>query len=107
MKWSKHLPTKYGDYLWVVMWDCNCCVQNCGIAFVLNPKDYRPDENGHLYIYSDEFAISWEGKKPFFLEDGTPYITHWTPCLLPGEDDDGQSEQPLNNEQSCTCSEAT
>jgi len=38
----KDKPDSPGDWLWVSMWSCDCCVAKSGIAFVQNVDD-APD----------------------------------------------------------------
>jgi hypothetical protein len=34
MNWSKEFPKEDGDYLWVAMWGCGCCVRSYDICFI-------------------------------------------------------------------------
>ena len=34
--WLQNTPIEPGDYLWVYMWGCNCCVAKCGIVTLCN-----------------------------------------------------------------------
>ena len=75
-------PQEPGDFLWVEMWGCDCCVNRSGIAWVhdvagddaehLPPINYKTADGKHL-------GISWEGSKPTFKEDDPtkPAIDGW------------------------------
>tara|TARA_Y100000034_G_scaffold75549_1_gene90737 strand:+ start:3116 stop:3376 length:261 start_codon:yes stop_codon:yes gene_type:complete len=74
--WQK-LPDSEGDWLWVEMWSCGCCVLGSGIAWV--SKEINGDGDWQV----GKFKISWEGKQPT-LEKGEPaMITGWKKVDLP------------------------
>jgi hypothetical protein len=75
-KWQREQPATEGDWLWVEMWGCGCCVRNCGIAFV--------DGDGML---------SFEGHPPSCEQS----ITGWLPVELPDSDWVDILNVPLKN----------
>lgn len=34
MKWQREVPTEEGDWLWLCIWCCGCCVRSSGVGFV-------------------------------------------------------------------------
>lgn len=79
----KHLPDSEGDWLWVVVWDCGCCVAGSGIAYVYDtdPDQIEPSpEYADCQHKIDGFTISWEGTIPKFSFEE---IKHWTKIELP------------------------
>jgi len=82
--WKK-LPDSEGDWLWVEMWSCGCCVMKSGIAWVANPDEIEAtcwEVNG--------FKVSWEchsSKMPDLNDDGSPVeITGWKKVNLPPQE---------------------
>ncbi len=83
MSWiTDGYPQEEGDFLWVTMWGCNCCVNKSGIAWVhdvegadpenMPPINYKTEDGKHL-------GISWEGTTPYFKDNDQtkPTIDGW------------------------------
>ena len=82
MNWEKELPQTEGDYLWVVMWSCNCCIRRSGVVAVLDKGEYDKDgeykDNFH-YTTKDDKVLTMFGPKedlPDFIE-GKPDVDGW------------------------------
>lgn len=81
MNWLPDLPEEQGDYLWVNIWGCNCCVRSSGICWI---REVEPED-------SPEY--SWQSKngKLLGLFDsgvslrlvGTPDIDYFLKLKLP------------------------
>lgn len=76
LKWQKEPPDSEGDWLWVKMWGCGCCVCRSGIAFC------RLEDN--------EYKISWEGSD----QDG--WITAWAKIDLPASGFEDEFEELID-----------
>jgi hypothetical protein len=89
MNWiTGHYPQEKGDYLWVTMWGCNCCVRKSGIAWITDVEgadpenmpaiNYKTHDGKHLGIY-------WEGTEPPFIGSSPtkPDIDGWLKVSLP------------------------
>lgn len=87
MNWQKEFPQENGDWLWVSMWGCACCIRESGIAWI--HEVYPEDDNLPPIYYQNKddkwLGISWEGRKPCFLdkEEKQPDITAWMKIDLP------------------------
>ncbi|RJQ25048.1 hypothetical protein C4577_06595 [Candidatus Parcubacteria bacterium] len=91
--WQKELPNEEGDWLWVSMWSCGCCVSKSGIAWIhqVDPEyEKEHPENGVTpIIYKGKndkwLGISWENQEPYFENDDKtkPIVTAWTKVKLP------------------------
>lgn len=90
MEWSNKLPQEPGDYLWVNMFMCDCCVSESGIAFVYYVDEYGT-ENKKAPLYKNDagqlMGISWEGQPPKsnIEKDGviTYFVESWMKINLP------------------------
>jgi hypothetical protein len=79
MNWLPDLPEEQGDYLWVNIWGCNCCVRSSGICWI---REVEPEENPEY---------SWTAKNGKLLGlfdvslrlDGTPDIDYFLKLKLP------------------------
>ena len=86
MNWQQEFPQTEGDWLWVNMWGCACCIHKSGIAYV---SDYTGADDLPPIVYTDNkgklLGISWEGQKPHFndAEEKCPQITAWAKIKLP------------------------
>ena len=79
MTWLEDYPQEKGNYLWVSVWGCDCCVRKSGIAWIYDVKDYHADEMPSINYHTQEgkhLGISWEGAEPDFCE-GKPDIDGW------------------------------
>ena len=54
----KSKPDETGDWLWVCMWSCDCCVRCSGIVWITE----EPDE--HAVDLGNGFHLHWEGSEP-------------------------------------------
>lgn len=81
--WLKEFPQEVGDFLWVSMWGCDCCVNKSGIAWI---HDVTGDDLPAIHYQVGELTlgVSWEGTEPSFedLEKKVPIIDGW--LKLPG-----------------------
>ena len=79
----KPLPDSEGDWLWLVLWDCGCCVGQSGIAYIYDTDPEQPEpepEYTHCQHQIEGFTISWEGNVPKYdFEE----IKHWMKVELP------------------------
>jgi hypothetical protein len=78
--WKQEIPSITGDWLWIHMMQCGCCVDDCGVCFIFDSVDisYNKDrvwKNGNL-------CFEWYGSKPRFNGD-TPMVTAWRKIDLP------------------------
>jgi hypothetical protein len=78
-------PDTKGDWLWVEMWGCGCCVHKCGVAWVHDEVDLNDPPPIHYALTNTVLGISWEGNKPTFedKEEKNPIITAWMKITLP------------------------
>lgn len=79
MKWQKELPNTEGDWLWVIMWDCGCCIYKSGIVFV-----FKDDRDTYQKLPND-LSISWEAE-PLPEHNTIEHITAWMKIELPPKD---------------------
>tara|TARA_Y100000310_G_C20534324_1_gene740090 strand:+ start:121 stop:444 length:324 start_codon:yes stop_codon:yes gene_type:complete len=92
MKWQKEKPDSEGDWLWVEMWTCNCCVHRSGIAWVQKvdmEKDGYSDKEKEDFLADHEdlgnnFYLHWQGSRPDkYVTIDT--VTAWMKLPLPIE----------------------
>ena len=84
LNWQKDLPDSPGDWLWIIMWECNCCVYKTGIAWIINNEE-EPNTSDSLIRLPSGLLLSWENQKPYEnteLEE----ITAWCKIELPNFD---------------------
>ena len=91
-KWKKQ-PDSTGDWLWVMMWSCGCCVRKCGIATVYeyddsdNFNEYGVGsgwEQGDICLVPSRFLVCFEGLAEQDRKYFTPTdITGWLKTGLP------------------------
>ena len=77
--WRREPPDKCGDWLWVTVWSCGCCVMQCGIAWV-QPLEEN-DEQPYDWQYG-HWKVSFVPNQPV-MRDGNPHITAWRHIQLP------------------------
>lgn len=83
MNWLKELPQEEGDYLWVEMWGCDCCVLKSGICWIFDVTHYPLSERpSFTYQAQDKvFGVGWGRIEPTCLVDETghtiPVVTGW------------------------------
>jgi hypothetical protein len=74
-------PQEEGDFLWVAMWSCDCCVRKSGVAFIFDVDDTAPRIPVIHYTTATgrHLGISWEGQEPDFLdvEKTKPDVDGW------------------------------
>ena len=87
--YSRELPQQEGNYLWLCLWGCNCCVRQSGIAWVRTIDE--PDNDSYCYQNANGqwLELCWEGgignqtgKKPGFV-DGKWDVDFWLHLILP------------------------
>lgn len=83
--WQQELPQEPGDWLWVTMWGCGCCVHSCGIAYVFDAEEADTPERFLYTKDGKQLAISWESPKEKhpYIHEGKPDITAWMKVELP------------------------
>jgi hypothetical protein len=77
--WTKELPQKEGDYLWIAMWGCNCCINCNGIVTIHDITDggYDITKARFRYQTKDGKTMAFFGDIPQ-LEDGKyPCVDGW------------------------------
>jgi len=87
----KDLPDSEGDWLWVYMWDCGCCVAKCGICWVTeyitpeNEDDERYYEGGFLIPPDNKLCIHWETREELRpdMVDGKFWVNGFMKIDLP------------------------
>ena len=86
MEWSKELPQAEGDYLWICMWSCGCCVRQSGICWVY-PDSEKDDDKCYVYETKDgrKLRISWEGGIVPIVQNALD-VDFWMPIKLPKMD---------------------
>lgn len=62
MNWQREVPTEEGDWLWLCIWSCGCCVRSSGVAFV--------DEEGVFHFNGNS-------------EEDVSSVTAWAKIELP------------------------
>ena len=103
LNWSKELPQTEGDYLWVAMWGCDCCVRKNGVVTI---RDVTNACAEWLEDVKDNFTYTTKEGKTFMflgpdedmpdLEDGKyPEVDGWLeltslPDSQPARDVDGE-----------------
>ncbi len=55
-KWQKDLPDSEGDWLFVIMWECGCCVQDVGFVDII--KHDGEQETYEQYIVQERILLS-------------------------------------------------
>ena len=79
LHWSKNLPDSPGNWLWLMQWECQCCIHHAGISWVTDEEHSNPNMMIRL---SNGLLFSWENQKPYDysqLED----ITAWCKIEIP------------------------
>jgi hypothetical protein len=60
----KPLPDSPGDWLWILLWSCKCCIFRSGIAFVMSTKDWDEKDFGvSEERLPGDLALGWEGSR--------------------------------------------
>jgi hypothetical protein len=82
--WLKELPEESGDYLWVLMWTCDCCVNRSGIAWI---EEATPEDKPNFYYEKNGkgFGIWWgvDEKQWPTVFDGMPEVDGYLLLDLP------------------------
>lgn len=105
MDWTNKLPQEPGDYLWVNMFGCDCCVSESGIAFIYNVIEYGT-QNKKAPLYrndtGDLMGISWEGQPPKSTVEKhgvtTYFVESWAKITLPKSNDNSKGIKEGMNE---------
>lgn len=78
--WQTDLPNEAGDWHWVDIFSCNCCIHMTGIALVTSPTDYSQSDYPDGFYYIDRNGVSrvmfYECNIPPIFE-GKPAVTAW------------------------------
>lgn len=79
MNWQKELPQKEGDYLWVIMWSCNCCIHKNGIVTVHEIIDLEYQKPSFQYQNKEGILMGFFGDPEDIppLEDGCIAVNGW------------------------------
>jgi hypothetical protein len=79
--WVEEFPQESGDFLWVAMWGCDCCVHKSGIAWVYDVTGDKEEELPltHYQVGDKVLGISWEGAEPYFKDNDkkAPIVDGW------------------------------
>jgi hypothetical protein len=78
-EWRREPPDEPGDWLWVSMWDCDCCVRDSGIAWVIDEHDEQACDTTDLEKLPSGLFISWERSNPQIVN----LVTGWLKLDLP------------------------
>lgn len=95
--WIKEgLPQEPGDYLWVAMWGCNCCVRQNGIAWIktvegvtsTDPKDTEWNGSPPDHLYKNKagqvMELNFGKEKPYYSEEVKEWdVDGWLKLELP------------------------
>lgn len=82
--WRRELPDREGDWLWVIVSSCGCCVINCGIAYVYDYAGATDKERAERLktatALQDTLLLSFEShNSPPAVDD----VTAWAQVELP------------------------
>ncbi len=87
MKWQAELPNAPGDWLWVTLWGCECCVRAAGIANIheLESESDGPRESEFSFAgqHGERYVINWESQTRPYFEGDIPKPTAWAKIDLP------------------------
>ena len=59
VNWLRDLPEEQGNYLWINIWSCDCCVRSSGIAWI---REVELEEKGKDVSQWGRPDYTWTGK---------------------------------------------
>lgn len=68
-------PNESGNWVWIVYWNCGCCIRQCGVAYVYHNDDHDDTNCDDMIIDEvNQLKLSWECNTP-----DVPYedIVNW------------------------------
>jgi hypothetical protein len=84
MEWFNNLPQHEGDFLWIWMWGCNCCVARNGIVTIKDVTDADEDfkkelEGRFMYLAENSNVLAFFGPDEDIptIKDGKPEVSGW------------------------------
>lgn len=79
--WQQELPDSPGDWLWLNVWSCGCCIHRSGVATV----DDDEQKSDHWLKIKDGLYLTWAGQAAFENQP-LDFPTAWAKLELPPAD---------------------
>lgn len=90
--WLTELPEKEGDYLWINIWGCNCCVRSSGVCWI---REVVPEDEPHFRWTGKDgktWGLFWEGSRKAgefdIRPNGRPDVDYFLELDLPPSRED-------------------